>query len=450
MKSSIGFHTFTIFIRISWEEAMKLFEDFQVYRDTTKEVKMYIPSHELERIDIAKKLKSKGISVPTKPREWRIDYISDDRKGINWILRFINNKHVSGFYVETRINPKILAGIRDYLTASNSSYLKIVEKRFNEETGKISDILREFSFYKLSRVDFCINFDLKEMGIPCTPKQMIELIKKGDYPSYFDEHLINDIKAKKKKRPKYSFYLRSGATNINCYYKYMQLQHNDPNNPNLEDSLNVIRFEVQCKYRKLYNMRQIIDKERVSGDLITATSKILSNITAQNMIEKYYNQIIRPGDYYPLKRAIEIIEDQDFKPDKEYVLTETLKEINRTGIAKFRSELNHAGRQQFYRTLDTLAELKINPVTIPKSYGVKHIPNLLDTFNRLRESGVLGNNSLVDPFDPLERPFEESIGYVDSDNIDEDTDSLYDKDSDDDSESEYEETFVFKWELQQD
>ena len=427
MKTSVGFHTFTVFKRLHEKKiAKKLFSHFKKYKDSSEEVEMMNP---------------KG-----KPGEWLIYYTDTARRGITWILRYnVHSRDYKEYIVEARINPKILAGIKDYITASTSDYLPIVEERFNEEATEISEILGKFSSYTPKRVDFCINFDLKELGIRCTPEQMMKLIKMGDYPSYFKEWLYYDKISHRKKAGKFSFYLISRANNINCYYKYKQLEEEYPNCPHIDRALHVIRFEVQCKYSKIYVMRKAIQK-KVPEYLITPQfilNELLSDFTSQNMIEKYFMQIIKPGDYYTLKKAIEIIEDQHFSTQKEQVLIDTLKEINRQGIARTRASIAPEAIPQFYRTLDTLAKLKINPVTIPKSFGVKHIPNLLDTCNKLRDSGS-ATCSLADPFEPLEEPFEDFENLAGS----YDYDDIYEgSDTDHDTEPEYEETFLFEWEL---
>jgi len=55
-------------------------------------------------------------------------------------------------------------------------------------------------------VDFCVNFDLKKLGIPCTPDRMMWLIKRGDYPSHFKEWEYYCKKSHRKRTGKYSFY----------------------------------------------------------------------------------------------------------------------------------------------------------------------------------------------------------------------------------------------------
>jgi len=411
-NTSIGFHTFTIFMRIDGRLATELYNDFEIYRNNSKEVNMYIPKDELDRIRTAEVLQSKGVRTSTKPRKWRIDYVSDDKKGISWILYFHNSsREYKEYIIEARINPKILAGIKDYIRAADSSYMKRVEERFNEEAKLISHILGEFSQYKLNRIDFCINFDLKELSIKCTPEQMMKLIKMGDYSSHFTEWMKHENISHRMKSGKHSHYLKSGSVNINCYYKYKQFQKEDPTNPSLVDSLHVIRFEVQCKYRKVYSMSQIIKRGLVNNPIISLNemNEIVSDMTSQDMIHRYFNQIIKSGDYYTLKEAIQIIESEHLRPETEQNLIDTLKEINRTGIAKARIGMNEGATKHFHYTLCRLADLGINPVTIPKSFGIKHIPNLLDTFYKLRESGVINDYNLVDPYDTLDEPFEEII-----------------------------------------
>ena len=177
-RTSIGFHTFTIFIRIIGGKNMKkIFREFENYRSETKAIDIYIPKDEKDRMNDIREIRAiTGMNKSPKPRKWRIDYTHDDRKGITWFLKYdIHSTEYKEYIIEARINPKILAGIKDYITASDSSYMKMVEKRFNDEARKISKDLGEFSNYKLKRVDFCVNFDLKELGIKCIPQQMMTL-----------------------------------------------------------------------------------------------------------------------------------------------------------------------------------------------------------------------------------------------------------------------------------
>ena len=224
MNTSIGHHTFTMYRTIPSSGAKKLLDDFYKYEARTKEAKVYTPERERKRVNTLKRLRAEGVKTHTSASEQRIDYISDSHKGLNWVLKLYRSSKVTECVIEARINPKIFAGIRDYITASNDSYLRVVEERFNEKASRISPLLGKFSLYTPKRIDFCINFDLRELGIPCTPEQMMWLIKRGDYPSNFKELEYYDEISHRKRSSKHSFYLQSGTVNINCYCKYKQLK----------------------------------------------------------------------------------------------------------------------------------------------------------------------------------------------------------------------------------
>ena len=420
MNTSLGHHTFTIHRRIVSSNAKKLLDDFHKYRDRTNEIKVYIPNRELKKVHTLKRLRAHGIRVPTGSNEMKIDYISDSHKGLNWILKFYKSSQVTECIIEAKINPKVFAGIRDYIIASNDSYLRVVEELFNEEASRISPLLGKFSLYTPKRIDFCINFDLMELGIPCTPEQMMWLIKRGDYPSYFQEWQYYDKKSHRWRNSNHSFYLKSGTVNINCYYKYLQLKEQFSDCPNIEDALHIIRFEVQCLYRKTYmmmnRMKKQLKKDNIT-DPIAIIHRMLSDMTAERELDKYFKRMIKSGDYYTLAEATRMIEDEGFPLRKEEDIIYFLNEINKVGLARIRERIHPSEINRFYKVLDELAKLNINPITIPKSFKVKHIPNLLDSFNRLKESGGLIDTSYIDPYEPLGEPFEPSANHEDVENL---------------------------------
>ena len=145
-------------------------------------------------------------------------------------------------------------------------------------------------------------------------------------------------------------------------------------------------------------------------------SEMLSELSCERIIESYFKKIIKPGDYCTLSEATEIIENEGFKDETELLLLETLKGINRMGIAKFRTWIHPDQQQHFYRALKKLEELNINPVTIPKSFGVRWVPGLLGRWFGVM--GLGGSNGDVmdgagdchgldeDYYDVLEEPFE--------------------------------------------
>jgi hypothetical protein len=111
----------------------------------------------------------------------------------------------------------------DYITAATYADMHKAIEIFNLEKEKFSHRLGYFSNYKLSRIDYCINFCLSELGIPCTPEQMMILIKRGHIPTHFEERVEYSKVSHRWKSDKDSFRLESKSLVVNCYNKNSQL-----------------------------------------------------------------------------------------------------------------------------------------------------------------------------------------------------------------------------------
>lgn len=387
-------------------EADTLFNDFKKYRDRTGEI--YI--------------EPKRYKIDPLGRHIEIKYLIQ-HKGISWKIRFsnkgfiINGKSVS-CSIKAIINPKILTGEKSYIIAADAGYLEEIERIFNKEAEKISPILKRFNYYSLSRLDYCINFDVSELKFNCPleltekiPEIMMELIKRGDIPDDFSEEYGN----------RFQFYLKSKSIVINCYWKYDDLIKNFPDCNDLEKSYSIIRFEVQYKYPKVRTVMAEIKKEydslrsgiiaklngqsfydfyenpdnfdkvklKKSVELLNTSASsetvimmyMLSDDKCASVIKNYFNKTIKPGSYYTFARAKRIIEDKVAKWEKIIRLTDALKLIsNCGGIAKAKAGIHGKDLEDFRRSLRDLSDLGINPVTIPEEWGITYIPNLLDVY----------------------------------------------------------------------
>ena len=123
------------------------------------------------------------------------------------------------YIIEVTINPKILAGITDYLTAANYYDMNIAIINFNDSSKKISSLLGTFNDYRIKRVDYCINICLNDFMPTCDPGQIVNLIKRSDIPSHYKQWMEYDNTAHRMKSRPESFYLCSKSININCYSK---------------------------------------------------------------------------------------------------------------------------------------------------------------------------------------------------------------------------------------
>ncbi|MDE6600963.1 MAG: hypothetical protein K2K90_02125 [Lachnospiraceae bacterium] len=417
MFSLMGYHTFAISMSLTQEEAGLLFKDFKRYRDKTDEICIIeCPKYKKDPFG----------------RHYEIKY-SGEYKGISWKMRFSNrgfmiNDKFMPCSVKAIINPKIFTGEKSYIIAAHACYLEKVERVFNVEAQKISPMLKRFDCYSLNRLDYCINVDVSEMKIyPAglkeeLPEKIMELIKYGDIPKNFSEEY----------KEKFQFYLKSGSVVINCYWKYFELSKEFDECIDLKKSYDIIRFEVQYKYPKVCESLSKIKKEfaKYKSDVIQkirwqAISDIdkkldgtdiifkqtiemlkgnasdslirkmymmsmMSDDKCMEVIKKYINKTIKRGTYYTFDFARRKIEADVQNWEKVTRLTNALQLIrDKGGIARAKACMQDRELEEFRGSLRDLARLGINPVTIPKEWGIQLIPNLLDAYyNKLDEEQV--------------------------------------------------------------
>ena len=407
MISSMGFHTFSIFHRLTYDEALTLYKAFDSYSDIN-----------ISPLD-KKHKKHEGF-----PKRYIAKYRGKD-KGITWYVRFSdelsnliyttsnpNNpnywKEPKPYSVRAKINPKVFTGDVDYLRAANATYLRDVERLFNIEASKISPILGRFEDYFMNRIDYCFNANTLELHMGCTGKQLMYLVEMGDIPRSFQEDMWHDKeKSRKWKAYDNNFRLHNKSVTVNYYNKHEQLLDKFPGCPNIKESMNMVRFEIQWMYSKVYSIsKPLRDEMKIKLTLeeffekfysdtldlaVNPARKMMSDEFAENATRKYMNKVIRKGDYFTLDGARWMVQSHNFRRDKEDRLLHTLDLVKESrGIAKAkvrleRTNLNGSGVQSdelkdFKRSLKDLDAIFVNPVTIPRRWGIRHIPHPLRAY----------------------------------------------------------------------
>lgn len=323
----------------------------------------------------------------------------DGDRGIKWCIRkseWCND--FLDYIVEATINPKILAGITDYLTAATYNDIDLATDNFNKISHEISPLLHSFSNYRITRIDYCVNISLDEFIPECTPMRLMNLIKRSNIPPHYEEWMKYDDTAHRTKSRPESFYLKSNSVTINYYSKYLQLRNKslenvDNKHPPIDQEIldaarNIYRFEVQCKYHKIYSMSQ---KAKEAGDRnVNKYKSLLDPILCVTIISNYYDKVIGKGDWYTLSTAIQIIKSKDFNCQRENRLIQALKYVSQCrSISKAKESCPDKMLSTFIRTLKELEALNINPVTIPREWHIDYIPNLLrDYLDQLLKSSV--------------------------------------------------------------
>jgi hypothetical protein len=396
-NSSIGYHTIYAYKKLSTAERSLLYDDFDRFRVETGEIKIFEPNFNVPNNADAFTVKL----FDSAPKFYRISYLRKD-KGLRWDMRKRNFS--PGFIskppgyldrspedkpcsIKAKINPKDLSGIGG-LAAATADDLRDVADIFNNEAERISPILGRLDEYAYSRIDYCFNGDVQELWLGCTPEQMMELIKQADI-AQFEEWEEYDKKAHRMKAKNDSFRLICNSLKINCYCKGEQLSKQYPDNPYLEEARNVIRFEVQCCYSKVYAMSRTV-KESTGCSESALLFELLSDERCADIIRYYFHKTIGKGNYYTLDGAAAMVREQGFRCDKERRLIDALRQVSESrGIPKAKAKLQPGELNTFKHSLWELHELGVNPVTIPKrwaiqwrknQWGINYIPNLLNAY----------------------------------------------------------------------
>lgn len=395
MRSSLGFHTLSLSTYINGDQWRHLKRDLKQYSRDTGQIKIYPVDRKGKSVKITRDGTTKNEIVGTRISfcEWG--------HGIDWTIRRCNwppkeERYVSSrkgeqwYMIDVKINPKLLTGVRGYITAATINDMETAIANFNKESKKLSPILPSFTAYKLKRIDYCVNFDLEELAPGCSPELIMELIKKSEIPARFKEWTTYDDTAHRKMSMPGSFYLRNSSVHINCYSKYMELLEKSKERKSrgyepipqefMELSKNIIRFEIQCKYRK--TLKLSADAQMGGATDVNKYGALLDSRTCACIVANYFEEILGRGNWYSLQEAIRIIRTHGYNRQKEQRLVEALQLVNQCrGVSKAMATLQEGERDAFKRTLKDLSGLRINPVTIPKHWGIKYIQHLLYSYN---------------------------------------------------------------------
>ena len=316
-------------------------------------------------------------------------YFNGKYKGIHWHI--YSDDRFSGmvYIIEATINPKILAGITDPLSAATYSDMNIAIANFNFISKEASPLLGTFNNYEIKRVDYCINIRLGDFIPTYDPELIMNLVKRSNIPPHYKEWMEYDKTSHRMKSKPESFYLCSKSVNINCYSKYLQLLNRSKENVDkgydpipqeiIDASHDIIRFEVQCKYFKTYALNK---KAGNSGNECPNKYKSLLNpLTCVGIVSSYYEKVIGKGDWYSLPEAVRIIQSKNFNSQREQRYIDALKYVNQCrSLAKAKASYQGNELIAFKQTLKELADLNINLVTIPREWNIKHLPNFLRAY----------------------------------------------------------------------
>ena len=397
LRTSIGIHTFMMSMFFSWAQAKELLDIFKEYSKSTEIIKY-------RGIGKERTIKNPYGNTFTVYLHYEIKF-TEWGKGITWVISFIETKKEFKYgRIDVIFNPRLFSGDKNFITASNETHIDEIPNKYDSIVKEISDEIPPFSYYKLTRVDYCVNFDLKELRLLIPTERMMELMKRSNDYRHFKERLVYCKKSHRWEPEENCFYLITQSVNINCYWKYPHLKEYYPDTLDIEDSKDVIRFEIQCKSDKIGDLRKVAEAILQQKYLPTRRpsefeimKQLLSDAQSKHVVFDYFDKVIRPGNYYTLEAAIS-------KCGSRKTLIETLKLINqKRGIHKAKKFLENEHKQamesgdnwasqealsnlnSFSYSLRELAEMGINPVTIPKEWNIGSEPGLMVAYEIMME-----------------------------------------------------------------
>lgn len=295
----------------------------------------------------------------------------------------LDNKCFVYKVVEIRLNPKRLSEKKLYVEVSQykdydaiatafRKLLKPVRRAYKQFCLKeynpliIKFIFDDISLYKVDRIDYCINVRTPHM------ERIMELIRRADIPKTLELSLQDNPSTKRKEPYKNAFRIENQSVVVHFYNKrYQMVQVFGDDFPEGQEAEEIIRLEVQCKKRKVNNLKQYYQVD--SKSLLEFSRKELS----EKVLLSYYKKTVGYEDYYTLQEARRLIRGADYKRKDQERMVEVLELINlKRSIWKAREEYDD-GKKRFNEAIKRIKNMGINPVTIPVGWGIQELPNLL-------------------------------------------------------------------------
>lgn len=279
--------------------------------------------------------------------------------------------------INITLNPKVLIEQYNSPHITNIDDIEIVKTEFNDYIQRIlgedmSSQLGSFDDWGCSRIDYAVDIIFGD------PQPYVKLLKRSDNINVF----FTD-----RYRNKGGRYLECKSTTVNFYPKKEEIEkhkdrYSDLSEEEIREMDNIIRFEIQCKSPKLNNIKKRFGYEEKS------VQNMLTAAHSQEIILYYYDKLIGEQDFYSLTEAEKIINVSDLTTRLKHKLIDILRLIAQTrSISNARdqyvngvnlrqpSKYLKGKRATFNENLREIRKLGINPITIPRKWGLAKLDN---------------------------------------------------------------------------
>lgn len=280
--------------------------------------------------------------------------------------------------IEIILNPKVMLHPDMLIQSTTADEIPQIADVFDEKLqlifGGYRRYLPSFNQWICKRIDYCADVITEHVS---------------DYIQLFQRSKIPNRHFEAKNKYEGSAYAMCGSMTLNFYNKQDELMKRRMKNKDTritEEHVcaaeGLLRIEVQCERNKTNYIKQ---REGFSNKCI---EHFLNPQLAQSIILNYYDKSIGSGDFYSLYEARKIINRSEIPQNSKQALLSTLDLISQarkvdTARKQFIEGIVLEGKgcfqgrgETFDRNVKKLRSLGINPVTIPRSWGIHHLPNI--------------------------------------------------------------------------
>lgn len=263
--------------------------------------------------------------------------------------------------------------IKTYILESD---FKLLQKNFESTVSDILPAYTDINKWLLIRIDYNIDLKMSQKEV----EHYITLLQRGGKHYSWKIHRLRD--STKEQHPKGSVIFDNQQYSINIYNKYFerqcaQIRRGVTDEQELQDSYGILRIEVQSKNKRIRRIKEQFYND-IEGRPIEYFLKYEIAIPS---IIKALKAIAVNGDYYSYRKALKIAREGIKRKDTLKSVGKFLESVSRyRSLWKAKKEyLRNGNKETSLETiLKNLAKLNINPVTIPKSFGVKSMKNPID------------------------------------------------------------------------
>lgn len=310
--------------------------------------------------------------------------------GIAKLSLYPRGEFKNGYLLKVEVNPaKLLNGFDAFETVpANQSVLDELSVAFKREIANATgeENLLDLSQWSVCRIDYAVDINTPYV------EEYVKLLNKGDKPIVYDD------KARGKTG---SCYWSCKSTVINVYNKANQMTKRGKSPELVKRAQNILRFEVQCSSPKVGYIRK--NREFESREL----HYFFCTELAESVLMSYCRRVYKTGDYYTFRTAQARMESLGASKRRISACNNIIRAIAQTrSISEARKQLFEDGlilkninplvelrysKEQFSRNCSLLADMDINPVTIPREWKIDSLQGVF----RLLEHAFMSNTDIT-------------------------------------------------------